>query len=417
MWNNTDQNGLLPILLCLLIVLPTIYVVYQRVFSPFASTPGPFWASLSRLWIAKHSRDGDLNHVMIDLHKRYGPLVRTGPYEVSVADLTAIKSIYGAGTKFRKSDWYSVWQATRKFDLFGERNESVHAVQRRLVAQTYSMGSLKDLEEFVNGAIKGFMRKMGGFQDSKEPADMGKLVQLFAFDIIGEITFSKTFGFVDAGMDDGTFSSIEGILRSACWLGQIPWIYRLHQTLMPVIGNHLGVNARHGGVRNFAMSEVRSRKDRGSDRKDILSKLFAVNEKKPTEFDLNVVVSMATSNIAAGSDTTAISIRAIIYYLLKNPTHKQRLVDEIDGLRRQGKISDPVSLSQADSMPYLQAVMYEALRVHPAVGMSLPRVVPSGGIDIHGKYFPAGSVVGVNPWVVHRNKEVFGDDADDFRPD
>ncbi|KAJ9667522.1 hypothetical protein H2201_002391 [Coniosporium apollinis] len=167
----------------------------------------------------------------------------------------------------------------------------------------------------------------------------------------------------------------------------------------------------------FAMREVEARKDRGTDRKGILSKLFAVQKEKPSEFNNNAVVSMATSNIFAGSDTTAISTRAIIYYLLKKPQYKQRLVDEIDYLRRQGKLSDPVKLEEADNMPYLQAVMYEALRLHPAVGMSLPRVVPAGGCEITGRHVPAGTVVGVNPWVVDRNTEIFGEEVESFRPD
>ena len=54
-----------------------------------------------------HSRQGDMHRTMINLHEKYGKLVRTGPNEVSVSDLSAIKLIYGAGTKFRKSDWYS----------------------------------------------------------------------------------------------------------------------------------------------------------------------------------------------------------------------------------------------------------------------------------------------------------------------
>jgi len=122
-------------------------------------------------------------------------------------------------------------------------------------------------------------------------------------------------------------------------------------------------------------------------------------------------------NIFAGSDTTAISTRSIIYYLLKNPQCKQKLVEEIDTLRRQGQLSDPVTLSEADKMPYLQAVMYEALRMHPAVGMSLPRTTPQGGATVAGRYIPAGTVVGANPWVVHRNKEIYGDDVESFRPE
>lgn len=170
---------------------------------------------------------------------------------------------------------------------------------------------------------------------------------------------------MDVGADDGSFAQIEGALRSAAWIGQIPALYWIHDALMPYIGNHLGITARHGTLRQFAAREVAARTDRGSDHKDILSKLFATRKEKPTELDENAVTSMATSNIFAGSDTTAISTRAIIYYLLKNPEVKGRLVEEIDGRRREGRLSDPVALAEADGMEYLQAVMYEALRQVP----------------------------------------------------
>ena len=85
---------------------------------PLGPLPGPFEARFSRLWMIKHSWRGDMHRTMIELHKRHGKLVRTGPNEVSVADLSAIKKIYAAGTKFRKSRWYEVFQGHRKFDLF-----------------------------------------------------------------------------------------------------------------------------------------------------------------------------------------------------------------------------------------------------------------------------------------------------------
>lgn len=155
------------------------YVVYQRFFHPLASVPGPFWASLTRLWITKHSWDGDMHRTMIALHAKHGALVRNGPNEVSVADLASMKTIYGAGTKFRKSDWYSVWQGHRKFDLFGERNEQVHGKQRSLISQAYSMSSLKDLEPYVDGSVNKFLDNMG--QRQGQIIDIGKWCQLFAF--------------------------------------------------------------------------------------------------------------------------------------------------------------------------------------------------------------------------------------------
>lgn len=68
-------------------------------------------------------------------------------------------------------------------------------------------------------------------------------------------------------------------------------------------------------------------------------------------------------------------------------------------------------------MPYLQAVIKEALRLHPATGLPLWRVVPEGGAEISGQYFPAGTTVGLNTWVAHYSEEVFGPDAAVFQPE
>lgn len=155
------------------------YVIYQRFLHPLASIPGPFAASLSRLWLAKHVWDADMVWTIMDLHKQHGPLVRTGPNEVSVNDLSAVKQIYGAGTRFTKSPWYSVWQGRRKFDLFPERNEKVHSEQKRLVSRIYSMSALKDLEPYVNDCVTLFMDKMKA-QEGRV-VNIGYWLQLFAF--------------------------------------------------------------------------------------------------------------------------------------------------------------------------------------------------------------------------------------------
>jgi cytochrome P450 len=68
-------------------------------------------------------------------------------------------------------------------------------------------------------------------------------------------------------------------------------------------------------------------------------------------------------------------------------------------------------------MHYLQAYMYEALRLHPAIAMSLPRVVPQGGIEIDGHYLPTGTTVGANRWVVNRDQAILGEDFEAFRPE
>ena len=155
------------------------FTIYNLYLHPLAKVPGPFWAKLNRVWIAKQSYGGQYHRTLIALHKRHGPLVRIAPNEVSVADPTAIKTIYGAGTKFNKSDWYSVWQGHRVFDLFGERNEKIHGQQRRLVSRPYAMESLKDLEPYVDNTVQVFLDAMS--QRHGQVIDLGKWVQLFAF--------------------------------------------------------------------------------------------------------------------------------------------------------------------------------------------------------------------------------------------
>lgn len=63
------------------------------------------------------------------------------------------------------------------------------------------------------------------------------------------------------------------------------------------------------------------------------------------------------------------------------------------------------------------AVIQETLRVHPNTGTILERRAPQGGVVLDGISIPGGTTVGVNAWVLHREKRVYGADADAFRPE
>lgn len=76
--------------------------------------------------------------------------------------------------------------------------------------------------------------------------------------------------------------------------------------------------------------------------------------------------------------------------LAKNPSTMRKLQQEIEDMSAKGLISDPVTYQQSCKMPYLQAVMKEAMRIHPATGLTLARVVPKGGAVLAGRKFKAG---------------------------
>lgn len=83
----------------------------------------------------------------------------------------------------------------------------------------------------------------------------------------------------------------------------------------------------------------------------------------------------------------------------------------------RGELSNPVTFTEVSKMTYYHACMKEAMRLHPSCGQMLERVVPEGGATLSGAFLPQGTIVGVNPWVIGRDKAVYGENADDFVPE
>lgn len=167
------------------------------------------------------------------------------------------------------------------------------------------------------------------------------------------------------------------------------WIFRLHQKLSPIFGNWLAAADRNGHFFKLAAQEIASRKDRGGDSKDILGQLFTTQKAKPQLTDQDIAFMM-TSNVFGGSDTTATSLCAAFLMLLKNPDAYNCLMDELREKNAQGKLSNPITFNEAESCEYLQAVMYESMRLHPPFGMIMDRDVPPGGMHIGENYIPDG---------------------------
>ena len=133
----------------------------------------------------------------------------------------------------------------------------------------------------------------------------------------------------------------------------------------------------------------------------------------------------AFEQILAGSDTTASALRVIMLYTMTHPRVYAKLQSEIDAAVKAG-IAPPspgvISDSKAGQLPYLGAVVREAIRVHPPVVNIFSRVVPKGGdtVEVDGKsyYLPGGTRIGYAAWSMHRNnKTVYGEDAHVFRPE
>lgn len=126
------------------------------------------------------------------------------------------------------------------------------------------------------------------------------------------------------------------------------------------------------------------------DATDYLTKLAKAHREDPNTYSYETVFSCCAQNIFAGSDTTSITLNAIFYYVLKDEGVLRRLRCEIDEAIQTGQASDPITFTQAQKLPYLQAVIKEGMRMHSATGLPMWRVVPKGGAILSGVLFPAG---------------------------
>ncbi len=126
----------------------------------------------------------------------------------------------------------------------------------------------------------------------------------------------------------------------------------------------------------------------------------------------------ALLQVIAGSDTTATAIRSTMLYLMSSPQSYRRLVEEVRAADAQGRISSPVVTdAEARTLPYLQAVIREGLRINPPVAGTMDVVVPAGGDVLCGYTVPAGTEVGCSEFGVQSLSSVYGPDADVFRPE
>ncbi|KPM44434.1 hypothetical protein AK830_g2085 [Neonectria ditissima] len=252
------------------------------------------------------------------------------------------------------------------------------------------------------------------FVAGQKPMDLAGWLQFYAFDVIGQITFSRPFGFMREGKDiQNCIAKLERYLVHGALFTVLPEYWPLYYSITTILSK-IGLLYPPGLsiFNDFVGGQIKDRLERGDQgRIDFVSRLQKMGRDEVT------IWRSCFANVAAGSDTTAISLRSILYFLLKSPEKYQRLQQEIDTLSSGGKISDPVTFGEATNMPYLQAVMKEAMRLHPAVQWSLPRYVPPTNLQIGTVSIPSGSEVGVNPYVIHRNKTIFGDDADKFVPE
>lgn len=117
-----------------------------------------------------------------------------------------------------------------------------------------------------------------------------------------------------------------------------------------------------------------------------------------------------------GTDSTATAVRCIFYYIITSPRVHSKLVHELTaGLPT---LTRPVLRdSESRNLPYLQACIIEGLRIWPPVASLIYKNAPPEGDTYNGVFIPGGTRIGYSAWALHHSKEMYGADADIFRPE
>ena len=127
------------------------------------------------------------------------------------------------------------------------------------------------------------------------------------------------------------------------------------------------------------------------------------------------------SLLMAGRDTTACLMTWTFFLLVRHPRILETLRAEINS-----NCSDPASLTRADlrKMNYLQNVLTETLRLYPSVPVNfrtakMTTVLPTGGGPDRTApvLIPKGSTVAYSTYAMHRRPDLYGMDAELFRPE
>ncbi|TWU73743.1 hypothetical protein ED733_001485 [Metarhizium rileyi] len=255
--------------------------------------------------------------------------------------------------------------------------------------------------------------------------DLATRVQFFTLDVISKVGLGTAFGMLEADddIDDYLKSSAEGLAVGNMALAMgISWLAH-----SPLLGKFIapspGDNNGFGKMMALSFRYVDQRAANPTDKRSDMLASFIRHGLSGDELRTE-----ALEQIVAGSDTTATAIRAALLHIMTNPRVCAKLQREIDNAVRHGQAPAAghglISATQAKQLPYLQAVMREAMRVHPPVTNIFSRDVPAAGdlvtvssCDGTKAWLPGGVSIGYSAYAMHRDREIYGADADAFRPE
>jgi cytochrome P450 len=115
----------------------------------------------------------------------------------------------------------------------------------------------------------------------------------------------------------------------------------------------------------------------------------------------------------AGTETTSTTLSWWMLAMIAFPKVQRRAQAEIDAVVGRDRLP---TFADTSHLPYVRAIIREVLRWRPTIPFSIPHAATNEDW-YEGMYIPKGTICVSNIWHCNHDRAVFGDDADEFRPE
>ena len=234
-----------------------------------------------------------------------------------------------------------------------ELDPQQHIRKQRNISSGCSLSNIIQHEPHFDSVLQLLTVRLDEYCQSGLPVELDRWFTFFAFDAIGEVIFSKSFGFLEYGQDIRNAIFNQRLLAPyAAIMGYYTWFHNL--TLGNPLLSRLGIQPS-SHIFDTCINAINARKQNPARRNDMMQKWLDTRTKYPDRMEEIDIFSTAVGTLGAGGDTVSATIQALFYLLIRRPQYLARLQAELEAAEARGELSPIVQYAEAQKLPFLQA--------------------------------------------------------------
>ncbi|EXJ81801.1 hypothetical protein A1O1_07866 [Capronia coronata CBS 617.96] len=397
------------------LVVYTLVTCYRN-YHKCPQFDGPFLAKISGAWLLYHTFSGKLNLHNGALLRKYGSFARISPDKVVTNDPVVLRHMSSPRSEFRRGTFYDAFSIQPPLrNVLSQKDEKLHNSLRSKLIRGYSGKDLPNLEADIDARIVDLVNLIQTESSNNKLIDFSASAQYFTLDVVTHISFSAPVGYLRQNRDVYSYISKVSDYLQVLELGaNSPTIQRiLDSGLMAPFRPKTTDTDGMGAMMGMASKAVAFHY--APDAKAYPDMLGSFIKHGLTQQEAE---SEAMVQVLGGSDSTATAIRMIMLYIITHPDVYAKCVQEIEANEHVFTASH--SITSADSrkhLPYVQACIKEGMRIWPPLQALNSKLSPPGGETVNAVFIPGGIEVCHNAYTTQRRVEIYGADAEYFRPE